>query len=253
MGSSSRFRTFEESTIWAVAECSSELFTWKTCFLLAVTTYTRCSDIQSLQLGDGSVQRKGVIFVRFGLSKQDRPNNLGNYIIVSVLTQNKCLGPKRTLTYYLSKTESFRHPDSGEDIVNMFLAGKKPHKPVSSQTISRWLIELIKICYKFGNQTSGKIRGHLTRSVGPSWSFFKGASLQQIMKSADWSRETTFNRYDLKTVNTVCWMCRRHNVINCNSSVKYNLVSRSCGSQFIVLKQLYRNTYTYSCGTMEGT
>jgi len=159
-----------------------KFLTWKTCFLLAVTMFRRCSDLQSLQLGSLNVQKKGVTFVRIGLSKKDCPNQLGNLIFVPALTQNIFLDPKRALTYYLRKTESFRHPDSGEDIVKLFLARKKPHKPVSSQTISRWLVELIKFCYKLENKTSGKIRGHSTCSIGPLWALFKGASLQQIIE-----------------------------------------------------------------------
>ena len=44
---------------------------YKTVFLLAITTFRRCSDIQALKLRDGAVtvMNRGVTFVRQGLSK----------------------------------------------------------------------------------------------------------------------------------------------------------------------------------------
>ena len=47
-----------------------------------------------------------------------------------------------------------------------------------------------------------KIQGHSTRSVGPSWALFKGASLKHIMESADWSSESIFIKSYLKPVHT---------------------------------------------------
>ena len=117
------------------------------------------------------------------------------------MPSNKYLDPKRALFHYLKRTEQFRKTDSSQDVVKLFLATRKPHKPVSVQTVSRWLVSVIKFCYKKQNKTVGNVKGHSTRSVRPSWALFKGASLQQIMESADWSRETTFTKHYLKNVN----------------------------------------------------
>jgi hypothetical protein len=174
--------------------------TWKVCFLLAITSFRRCSDLQSLTLGEQlvNVQKKGVTFIRTGLSKQDRPGHSDRTIFVPSLPDNKLLDPKRAIYHYLKRTESLRNSESDK----MFLATKKPHKPVSSQTVSRWLVSVIKFCYKSQNKAIDTVRGHSTRSVGPSFALFKGASLQQIMESADWSRETTFTRHYLRNINT---------------------------------------------------
>ena len=178
--------------------------TWKVCFLLAITTFRRCSDLQSLTLGEDhvNIQRQGVTYIRTGLSKQDRPSHSDRKIFVPALPNNKTLNPKRALLHYLRRTEQFRKTDSDQEIVKMFLATRKPHKPVSVQTISRWLVSVIKFSYKKHGKTVETVKGHSTRSVGPSWALFKGASLQQIMESADWSRETTFTKHYMKTVNT---------------------------------------------------
>ena len=192
----------KEAPFEPLKDAPLKYLTWKTCFLLAITTFRRCGDLQSLQLGEGlvNVQKQGVTFLRTGLSKSDRPSHQSKNIFVPHLPSDKKLDPKRVLAYYLKKTEKFRR-SNGNDIVKLFLAVNKPHKPVTAVTISRWLVSLIKFCYKKMNKTAGKVTGHSTRSIGPSWALFKGASLQQVMEAADWSRETTFTRHYLKPVN----------------------------------------------------
>lgn len=190
----------KEAPFEPLKRASLRNLTWKVCFLLAITSFKRCSDLQSIKLGEQmvNVQRKGVTFIRTGLSKQDRPGHSDRTIFVPSLPENKLLDPKRALYRYLKRTEQLRDSESDK----MFIATKKPHKPVSSQTISRWLVSVIKFCYKTKNKSVGKVKGHSTRSIGPSFALFKGASLQQIMESADWSRETTFTRHYLRNINT---------------------------------------------------
>lgn len=178
--------------------------TWKTVFLIAITTFRRCGDLQSLRIGEGSVnvQKKGVTFLRHGLSKQDRESHQNPTIFLPAFADNKLLDPKRALTYYLRKTEDFRVDlaKDGKDELKLFLSVNKPHKPVSSQTISKWIVNVVKRAYKKQKRTIGKVKGHSTRSLGPSWALFKGARMKDIMESADWSRPDTFVKFYLKDV-----------------------------------------------------
>jgi len=66
---------------------SLKYITWKTVFLIAITTFRRCGDLQSLRLGEGSVivQKKGVTFLRHGLSKQDRVSHQSPKILFQLL------------------------------------------------------------------------------------------------------------------------------------------------------------------------
>ena len=176
--------------------------TWKTVFLVAITTFRRCSDIKSLRLGEGAVnvQSQGITFIRQGLSKQDRANHEPTKIVVPCFSENKLLDPKRAIAYYLKKTEKVRRSES-QDKVQLFLSTVKPHNPVTSQTISNWIVKLIKFTYKKAGKTVQNVRGHSTRSVGPSWALFKGAAMKNVLESADWSKETTFTKFYLKSVN----------------------------------------------------
>ncbi|KAK3097837.1 hypothetical protein FSP39_013649 [Pinctada imbricata] len=173
----------------------------KTVFLIAITTFRRCSDLQSLRIGDGSVsvQKKGVTFIRHGLAKQDRPSHFGTKVFVPSFAENKLLDPKRALFYYLKCIESFRHDTEGKDETKLFLSINEPHKPVSSQTISSWLVKTIKMAH---DKDCSGVKGHSTRSVGTSWALFNGASMKNILEAADWSKESTFIRFYLKDVKT---------------------------------------------------
>lgn len=65
-----------------IAKASLKHLTFKTIFLIAITNFRRCSDLQALQLGDGwvNIQKKGVTFIKQSLGKQDRPNHYGTKI-----------------------------------------------------------------------------------------------------------------------------------------------------------------------------
>lgn len=180
-------------------KASLKYVTWKTVFLVAITSFRRCSDIQSLQLGEGAinVQSKGVTFIRQGLSKQDRPTHFGMKLFVPAFPENKLLDPKRSLAIYVKQTEQFRR-SGGKDEKNLFLAINSPHQPVTAQTISSWIVNVVRMAYK---DPKKKIKGHSTRAVGPSWALFRGASVKSILDSADWSRESTFAKFYLRQLD----------------------------------------------------
>ena len=106
--------------------------TYKTIFLVAITTFRRCSDLQALRLGEESVTvtSRGLFLVRQGLSKQDRPNHFGSKIFVPAFEEKK-LDPKRTMAEYLKRTDKFRKGSDGNEVLQLFLGISKPHKPVS--------------------------------------------------------------------------------------------------------------------------
>ena len=176
--------------------------TWKTVFLIAITTFRRCSDLQSLRIGDGSinVQEKGVTFIRHGLAKQDRAGHANSKVFVPTFPDNRLLDPKRALYEYLKRTDKLRGTDSDKEC-KLFLSINKPNKPVSCQTISTWIVKTIKMAYKQQKREISNVKGHSTRCIGPSWALFKGASMKNVLDSADWSKSTTFTKFYLKNVN----------------------------------------------------
>ena len=168
--------------------------TWKTTFLIAITSFRRCSDLQAICIDEESVvvQKKGVTFIRHGLAKQDRPTHFGSKIFIPSYSEDKLLDPKRAIYYYLKKTETIRNSD--DNVENSpFLAVNEPHRPVKTQTISSWIVNTIKCAYN----EKGEFRAHSTRALGSSWALFNGASVKSIMATADCSKESTFTRFYL--------------------------------------------------------
>lgn len=171
---------------------------WKTAFLIAITSFRRCSDIQSLCIGEENitVQKKGLTFLRKGLSKQDRPSHFGSKIFIPAFPSDKLLDPKRSFYYYLKRTDEFRKTDD-KFVNNLFLSFRSPHNPVSAQTISSWIVKTIKCAYGEESKDT-KFRAHATRALGPTWALFNGASVKSIMETADWSKDSTFTRFYLR-------------------------------------------------------
>ena len=112
--------------------------TWKAVFLVAVSTFRRCGDIQALRVGDGfmSIVPEGIIFIREGFAKQDRPGHVGSKIFVPCFRKNNRLDPKRAVQTYVNRTSSFRRKDSEGQVNSLFISYQKPHNSVSKQTIA---------------------------------------------------------------------------------------------------------------------
>ncbi|CAC5394889.1 unnamed protein product [Mytilus coruscus] len=134
----------QKSPFEPLREAEIKFVTYKVIFLTAITTFRRCSDLQALRIGEG---------------------------IVNVQSRdNKKLDPKRAIAIYLKRTEKVRK-DEGK----LFLSLVKPFKPVSSQTIARWIVNTIKMAY---GEDDFKVNAHSTRAIGPSWALFNGASMK---------------------------------------------------------------------------
>ena len=175
--------------------------TWKSLFLTAITTFRRSSDIQALSLGEGNVSLKGqaITFIRKGLSKSDRPKHVNSKVVVPAFKQDMLLDPVRVLKCYLSRTKKFRNFGKDQAKLGLFLSFVEPHNPVTSQTIAKWIVRIIKLAYQVGVVD---VKGHSTRAIGPSWALYNGASVNSILEAADWARESTFVRFYLRDVDS---------------------------------------------------
>ena len=73
-----------------------------------------------------------------------------------------------------------------EGVTDLWLSLRKPHKPVSTQTICKWLKKVIV--------DSGALSGSArdVRSVGSSDAAQAGLDIGKIMQFADWRRVRTF-------------------------------------------------------------
>ena len=145
------------------------------------------------------MRTQGTYYIRGTEGRKDgrtEGRNAENYVpplFFEKAGDNKKLDPKRALFYYLKKTDNLR----AQNQLKLFVSIVKPHQTVSTQTISKWIVNTIRMAYDRDIKTTG----HSTRAIGPSWALFKGASMHSILDAADWSKETTFTRFYLRDVD----------------------------------------------------
>lgn len=189
--------TLEAKPFEPMKDASLKFVTLKTVFMIAITTFRRCSDIQSLRIDHQSmrIQKKGITFIRHGLSKQDRQSHYGVKIQVPHYPEKELLDPKRAITHYLERTKDFRQNLKDNEKSKLFLALNSPHKPVTTGTISKWIVEVVKFAYS-GESLS--VRAHSTRAIAPTWALYNGATTKSILDAADWSSESTFVKHYLR-------------------------------------------------------
>jgi len=108
-------------------------------------------------------------------------------------SSDKKLCPKEALKAYIARTESFR----GEGKDKLLLSYVKPHGPISSSSVARWIVSLLKLA---GVDTT-IFKSHSVRSASASAAASAGITTNQIMDAADWRSESVFERFYYKPVN----------------------------------------------------
>jgi hypothetical protein len=126
---------------------------------------------------------EGVKFLHIRYFKRSHQGNLGESVYPK-FDQDSRLCPVECLTAYLAKTSEFHLSSSDNMQQLLFLAQKKPHKPVSSATLSRWLKDVIHLA-----GIEGEIfKGHSVRGASTS-------AIDTILSMADWTNHSTFNQF----------------------------------------------------------
>ena len=87
---------------------------------------------------------------------------------------------------YIKQTHVLR-----KDCHQLLLSHVKPHGPARKDTISRWCKNVLKSA---GIDVS-KLTAHSTLSASTSFLAEKNVNIKDIMMSAGWSNEITFQRY----------------------------------------------------------
>ena len=123
--------------------------------------------------------------------KQGRVNYKPNTILLRAYPPNKRLCVFHYLSIYLQRTALLR-----KDNTQMILAFKRPYKPASPNTISRW----IKCVLQQAGVDVETFSAGSTRSASTSKARQQGAPIQQILDMGGWSRETTFNKFYNRSV-----------------------------------------------------
>ena len=97
-----------------------------------------------------------------------------------------------TLKEYIKRTEPLREENKE---TKLFISSRKPHKSVTTCTLARWMKSVLA---SSGIDTN-TFSAHSFRSASTSTAFAQGVTLNEIMKTADWSNAKTFSEFYLRT------------------------------------------------------
>jgi site-specific recombinase XerD len=104
-----------------------------------------------------------------------------------ILKMNKKLCPVECLRFYLDYTAKWRIPGQEELILSLTY----PHRPVSKDTIGRWIKNLLS---RSGIDTT-IFKAHSVRGAAASKALAKGVNIDSILQAADWSSGHIFTKF----------------------------------------------------------
>ena len=160
----------------------------KLALLMALTDASRCSELHALDLRFRVSKPEGVFFTLACLTKK-RKEGTPKKLFFGAFPEDSRLCVAKCLQQYEKLTEKFR--PANDDPKPLFLSYIKPHGPVTVQRISHWIKDMLG---EAGVDTS-IFKAHSVRGATTSAALAKGVSIEDILKTADWSNDTTFRRF----------------------------------------------------------
>lgn len=170
--------------------CLSEL-SKKVVALIAIVSSQRVQTISLIKLSN-------MLFgssIQIRITDNTKTSKIGKsnpVIVLSPYTICSKLCVVRAVNEYKSRTASIRR---NED--RFFISFRAPHKAVTSQTLSHWLVDMLK---ESGIDTN-TYKGHSYRHASSSKAARVGVNVDTIMKSVGWSpKSNVFAKYYNKPV-----------------------------------------------------
>lgn len=158
--------------------------------LLALTTGQRCQTLTFLDTHNMKESTDSYLFLIKDHVKQDRPGKLFSSVIVRKYPKQQ-LCVYTTLRHYLARTQVFRNDDK----TSLILSYVKPHNPVGSSSIGRW-IKTVLCCS--GIDTT-RFKAHSTRAAATSKAS-QTIPVDQILQHIGWANEKTFQTFYNKPI-----------------------------------------------------
>ena len=160
--------------------------TLKTTMPLALLSGQRCHTLQRLSVNNMVLGKDTCKFTIVELLKTSKPGRHMSELVVKAYTPDNRLCPIACLSEYVKRTSTIR-----KECGQLLLSFQKPHKPVSTDSISRWLKEVLAMS---GIDTT-VYKGHSTRSASTSVAETSKVPLSTIMENVGWSNAETFRTF----------------------------------------------------------
>ena len=162
---------------------------WKLAMLLALTRPSRSADLSQLDLKRRVHKPDGVCFYPNVLAKQSRQGSQIAHFFFPSLPENPTLCPVMTLKAYEDRTKPIRDNEP-----RLFISFIKPYKAVTSSSVARWL----KAVLTAAGIDTAIFSAHSTRGASSSAAAKVGITTNDILKAADWSSESVFQKFYYK-------------------------------------------------------
>ncbi|XP_051162774.1 uncharacterized protein LOC127282526 [Leptopilina boulardi] len=158
-----------------------EMLTKKLVTLLALTTAQRIQTLTVIRLENINLNSEPVRIKITDPIKTSSRSKFQPSLEVPTFTEQPELCVVTTLRDYIERTTALRKGASSTG--NLFLTYKKPHHPATSQTLSRWIKEILE---KSGVNTK-IFSAYSTRHAATSAAARKGTNIETIRRAAGWS------------------------------------------------------------------
>ena len=168
--------------------------TLKLATLLAITSSHRGAELRLLKLNRMNIHAEYIQF-QFDevLKTSEQGETLPNTKFYT-FEDEAILCPANCLTAYIKRTVSWRNEGKEQ---HLFLSHINPHMPIKkSPTIARWIKEFLGDA---GIDIS-TYQAHSTRGASCSKAKAKGLSVEDIVKQANWTNSSTFEKFYHKPI-----------------------------------------------------
>jgi hypothetical protein len=163
----------------------------KLVLLLLLLSGQRVQTIQVLKLRNVNISQNDCIIYLDSLLKTSGPKGHKSHLHYKYY-ENTNLCVVSHLKKYIEMTESLRD----DNIDKLLISYTKPHRAVSTDTISRWTKEMLKSSGVDINSFSA----HSTRAASSSKAFQIGIPLEEILAAGSWKNAATFAKFYNKSV-----------------------------------------------------
>ena len=155
-------------------------------FLFSLFLCQRAQTIFTLDKNYIKIETHSVDIGFPSLLKQSRPGKHLDPAHFKSYQNDQKICPVNLLKTYIDSTENIRNNES-----KLLLSFAKPHKAVTTKTISRW----IKSALKDAGIDTNIFQGHSTRTTDASTMNRLGADINTILRAGGWSSEKNFAKF----------------------------------------------------------
>ncbi|XP_067204231.1 uncharacterized protein [Linepithema humile] len=180
--------------IYPYESLSLEIITKKLALLIALGSGHRAQTFASIRLSQVSLKEKLIIRIPDRI-KTSAPERYQPLLCFARFQDHDNLCIVLLMEHYIDRTRGLRSPSCD----SLFISYRKPFKAVSSQTISRWIKQILEEC----GVNTAVFSAHSTRHAATSRAADKGVTLDIIKRAAGWTGESRVfaNFYNRPIVN----------------------------------------------------